>query len=353
MTMPVHTRGLPAGGRLRAVSLASVLAMLCGAPPSARAGTVTVASVDSSGAQGGGTSVYPKLSGDGRFVVFITSSALVSGDTNSAADVYVRDRLTGATERVNEPPGGGNDDSAIGVYPWNHDHAAITPDGRFVVFTSPATNLVPIDLNANFVDAFLHDRQTGATEVVSLTSSGGQSVDHVFRIAVSADARFVAFTSNASDFVPGDTNRLQDVFVRDRCSSTGVPVPGCIPTTDRVSVGWDGRQQTLGAPLSWEGPVAMSADGRYVAFGSRSADLVAGGAPSGFGSGTFVRDRVAQTTELVSGSAGVAGNQDTDASMSADGRFAVFLSSVMLPPDPPGYVYNPIVYVRDRLTGMA
>ena len=126
-------------------------------------------SVDSGGAQGNSVSGDPSISTDGRYVAFDSlASNLVLGDTNGLEDVFVRDRLTGTTERVSISTGGteGNGFSAI---------PSISADGRYVAFESVASNLVPGDTNGTR-DVFVRDRQTGTTQRVSIDSSGVQMV---------------------------------------------------------------------------------------------------------------------------------------------------------------------------------
>src|SRR5690606_11863360 len=129
---------------------------------------------------------------------------------------------------------------------------SISADGRFVAFQSVATNLVPGDTNGNN-DVFVHDRQTGVTQRVSVASDGAQGNGISTTASISADGRFVAFQSAASNLVPGDTNGATDVFVHDR--QTGV--------TERVSVASDGAQGNANTSEA-----SLSADGRYVAFQS-------------------------------------------------------------------------------------
>src|SRR5438132_49617 len=110
--------------------------------------------------------------------------------------------------------------------------AALSADGRFVAFHSAGTNLVAGDTNAT-TDVFVHDRQTGITERVSVASDGTQGNKASSYPALSADGRFVAFDSDATNLVAGDTNGATDVFVHDR--QTG--------TTERVSVASGGATQ--------------------------------------------------------------------------------------------------------------
>ena len=132
---------------------------------------------------------------------------------------------------------------------------AISADGRFVAFRSAADNLVSGDTNET-EDVFVHDRQTGETTRVSVDSSGAQANSYSTNPAISADGRYVAFTSFASNLVAGDTNELTDVFVHDR--QTGA--------TTRVSVDSSGVEAN---GESSEYYVSISGDGRYVAVGRR------------------------------------------------------------------------------------
>jgi Tol biopolymer transport system component len=132
----------------------------------------------------------------------------VPGDTNRRNDVFVRDRRTGRTERVSVSTGGdqSNDES---------DDPALSANGRFVAFESLASNLVPGDTNG-VEDIFVRDRRTGTTRRVSLGPNGIQGNGASQDAALSATGRFVVFQSEASNLVPGDTNGVEDVFVHTR-----------------------------------------------------------------------------------------------------------------------------------------
>src|SRR5689334_12865400 len=213
-----------------------------------------------------------------------------------------------STERVSVGPGGVQGDGDSGATFGVESEVkgpAISAHGRFVVFTSFADNLVPGDTNG-WEDVFIHDRQTGTTERVNLGPHGrqGNQDNTNFGLAISADGRFVAFASQADTLVPGDTNRNEDVFVRDRK----------LGATERVSVGPGGRQSNR---YSLSEGASISADGRFVAFDSGADNLVEGVS----GVQVYVRDRVAGRTELVSaGPGGIPGDQGSgSASISADG----------------------------------
>ncbi|MCY3001504.1 MAG: hypothetical protein NTV21_06840 [Planctomycetota bacterium] len=173
----------------------------------------------------------PALSGDGRFVAFTSSSSqLVPGDTNNADDVYCADLTTNVIERISVSSAGvgGNLASLVDT------GALVSFDGRFIAFSSAATNLVPGDTNAQ-QDCFLRDRLLGTTERVSLTPSGAQASHSSYADSVSDDGRLIAFTGYGNSFVPGDTNNFTDVFLRSRggpgpqpyCTA-GTSVNGCV-----------------------------------------------------------------------------------------------------------------------------
>ena len=291
-------------------------------------------SVSSAGVQGDDRSLDPSVSADGRFVAFTSdASTLVPNDTNGRQDVFVHDRWAGTTRRVSVSSAGveGNGDSSL---------AAMSADGRFVMFTSDASNLVPNDTNAA-VDVFVRDLRADTTRRVSVSTSGdqgnGDSLDP-FGTSISTDGRFVAFTSDASNLVPRDTNATVDVFVRDRSTHT----------TRRVSVGSAGVQGN-DASLS----PSISADGRFVAFSSFASNLVPNfqDANGPFAGDVFVRDRSTHTTRRVSvSSAGAPGDAHSSrASISADGRFVAFQSDASnLVPNDTNETRD--VFVRDRST---
>jgi Tol biopolymer transport system component len=137
---------------------------------------------------------------------------------------------------------------------------AVSADGGYVAFTSSASNLVTGDTNRTN-DVFVRELQTGATSRASVGSSGTQANDWSYKPSVSADGRYVAFASYASSLVPGDTNATNDIFVHDR--QTGA--------TSRVSVGPSGTQAN-----HWSFGPSLSADGKYVAFESTATNLVPG-----------------------------------------------------------------------------
>jgi Tol biopolymer transport system component len=283
-------------------------------------------SVSTAGQQGTLGSLAPALSADGWYVAFASeASNLVAGDTNSAVDVFVRDRVTGVTQRVSVSSAGsqGTDDSFS---------PAISADGRYVAFASSAPNLVSGDTNGRD-DIFVRDRVAGVTQRVSASTAGAQANDDSSAAAISSDARYVAFVSYASNLVTGDTNLAADIFVHDR--TTGV--------TQRVSISSAGSQA-----MDDSRSPAISGDGRYVAFVSHAPNLVS--ADNNFSADVFVHDRTTASTERVSvrAAAGIQGNDDcAGVSISSDGRYVVFGSDAdnLVTGDANGVMD---VFLRDR-----
>jgi Tol biopolymer transport system component len=246
------------------------------------AGTTTRVSVSSSGAQATGISTYPSISADGTVIAFhSTAFDLVPNDTNGALDVFVRDLVAGTTTRISEPTGGGEADAGAGG-------PVVSGDGRVVAFVSSSTNLVADDTNNN-PDIFVHDRTSGITERVSVSSTGGQASGASGSPALSYDGRFVAFNTNATDLVP-DSSSLGATAVRDRVAHT---------TTNAYPGG-----------IAYE--LALSSDGRYLV--GQDDDSV------------VLRDRIAALTQLFTGPRGVYRPR-----ISRNGRYIVAISSETSP----------------------
>ena len=278
------------------------------APPSGPS-TARV-SVATDGTQGNAYSWggWRSLSADGRYVAFESgASNLVAGDTNDRPDTFVHDRQSGETTRVSVATDGTQGDGpSYGFQP------SLSADGRYVVFGSLASNLVAGDTNVAG-DVFVHDRESGETTRVSVATDGTQSDAWSWGGSLSADGRYVAFVSLASNLVAEDTNGTYDVFVHDRESGE----------TTRVSVATDGTQSDAYSGSS-EG--SLSADGRYVVFGSGASNLVAG--DTNGARDVFVHDRESGETTRVSvatdGTQSDAYSGSSEGSLSADGRYVVF-----------------------------
>ncbi len=297
-------------------------------------GQTTRVSISSDGTQGNAASHHPSISGDGRYVMFVsTASNLVLDDTNGFVDVFVHNRQTMQTTRVSVASDGTQSNGGL-VYSFE---ASISADGRYVAFSSSATNLVPDDTNG-LIDVFVHDRQTSQTTRISggydSTQANGASVDPY----LSADGRYVAFDSGASNLVPGDTNDTVDVFVYDRQTNQ----------TTRISVASDGVQSNdLSATPS------ISADGRYVAFTSRADNLVPDDTNNA--EDVFVHDRqTSRTTRVSVTSSGIEGNLESytyPASISASGRYVVFYSYAFNLTSNDTNISAADIFVHDQLTG--
>jgi len=332
----------PGGG----VSNAVVFTILSGAGV---AGRVSIAS---DGTQANGQGFNPAVSVNGRFVAFGSAATnLVPGDTNGAIDIFLRDTCSGvsgctpSTVRVSVASDGtqANGDSAL---------SSISADGRFIVFSSTATNLVPGDTNG-VPDIFLRDTCFGATNCtpstvrVSVASDGTQGNGPSSDPAISADGRFIAFTSAATNLASGDTNGTSDIFLRDTCFGA----TNCTPSTVRVSVANDGTQGNGNST-----DPAINGNGRFISFLSAASNLVPGDT-NGF-KDVFVRDTcfgatncTPSTVRLSVASDGTQGNNDSsEPSISADGRFVAFGSSAsnLVPDDTNGIIK---IFVRDTCVG--
>jgi Tol biopolymer transport system component len=288
----------------------------------------SIVSAASTGFAGNGASDAVSLSADGRFVAFESvATNFVPGDTNNNQDVFVHDRLAGETTRVSVTSSGVQANGMSG-------HPAISGDGRFVAFESRAANLVAGDSNG-VQDILLKDRLTGVTARVSLGSGGEQANADCLQPAISADGRFVAFSTSASSLSAADFNGVSDIYVKD--TSTGH-----LSIASVSSLGLLGDKQSVGA--------ALSADGRYVAFRSRSATLTIGDI-NGVDD-IFVHDnQTGSTTRVNVSSSGqqTSGIVGFPPAISADGRYVAFDS------DAPGLVATDAngadIFVHDRQTG--
>jgi len=269
------------------------------------AGVTERVSVDSNKTEADSVSIELAMTPNGRFVAFDSlASNLVANDANSDWDVFVHDRSTRVTERVSVASSGAEADRTS-IFP------ALSDDGRFVAFASYATNLVAGDQNGE-PDIFVHDRSTGVTERVSVSSSGAESdnrSDPDHRPGLSADGRLVAFMSGADNLVPNDNNARRDVFVHER--TTG--------RTKRVSVDSSGMQGN--GDSGWP---QLSSDGRFVVFHGGASNLVANDTNGQYD--VFVHELATHVTQRVSvDSSGVEGDFDSlEASISGDGMVVAF-----------------------------
>ncbi|WP_052700179.1 hypothetical protein [Methylocucumis oryzae] len=277
-------------------------------PFAANAEETTRVSVSSKGKQSDGTSWHPHVSADNRYVVFQSeASNLVPNDTNSTIDIFVYDRQTKKIRRVNVAS-----DGTQAKPSWNNQ-GTISANGRYVAFVSDASNLVPNDTNSGS-DVFVHDLKTKKTERVNVASDGSEAIVGDWRAhpSLSADGRYVSFISPSGNLVEGDTNNEADVFVHDRKTKK----------TTRVSVASDGTQ---GNSLCFK--QRISANGRNVAFQSESTNLVKG--DTNKQADIFVHNLDTKKTTRVSvASDGTQANNGAwQPDISADGRYVTFWSS--------------------------
>jgi archaellum component FlaF (FlaF/FlaG flagellin family) len=353
-------------------------------PANAATGTTRISST-STGAPANDTSLLPGLSDDGRYATFnSTATNLVPGDpSNFSQDVFLKDRATGAVDQISVNSQGVTGNNFSGGF---STASPVTPDGRFVAFDSFASNLVPGDTN-QLLDTFLRDRQSRTTVRLDVSSTGAQSTNSSAAQAISADGRYVLFISRSTNLVPGDSNNALDGFIRDTVLSTTtrvtVKADGTQVTADTRA--WDlsndGRFMVFGSVSSYTADdtnadddayvkdlrtgsvervsltnagrdfpggtsfqrASISADGRFVAFNAAQANQL----PQ-----IWVRDRLNRTTTLVSVNlGGQPGNRSAmSASISPNGRYVSFITTAdnMVSPAPTPFAH---VYVRDLQTG--
>lgn len=234
----------------------------------------------------------------------VATNLVAGGTTAGVTNVYRHDRATGTTALASVPTSGSV--TASVSFP------AISADGRYVAFSSSAPNLVVGDTNG-LSDIFLRDMAAGTTERVSVPAAGGESNGNSLISSVSGDGRYVAFSSSASNLVAEDTNNAGDVFVRDRAAAT----------TTRVSVSSAGSQAN-----DWSDHPVISPDGRYVAFDSPSSSFT----PSSDFGGVDLFERDHQREDHAVSRSATFGEINANSSnataprISSDGRYVVFQS---------------------------
>jgi len=266
-------------------------------------GTIERISVDSNELQSLYLSRSPSVSADGRYVSFETLGPLLPGSSAGVFQIYRRDRVTGETHLVSGSSGGvaGNAPSL---------RSSISADGRYVLFYSSASNLVTGDSNG-VRDVFLKDMHTGELEIISKSSSGTPGNGDSFEAAMSSDARFVAFTSMATNLSGSAITRQRHVYLRDRQSGN----------TRLVSTTSSGvlANQPAFSP-------ALSDDGRYIVYYSKASNLTAG--TSGSAIQILLHDTTSGNNVLLSKDASGAEGNDLSysPSISSDGNLVAFTS---------------------------
>lgn len=284
-------------------------------------------SVDTAGNAGNGDSTGCSISADGRFILFNSSASnLVANDTNNVTDVFLHDRMFAKTSRVSltDLDTQANDTS---------DSGDMSADARYIAFRSAANNIVLGD-SLGQSDIFVRDLIAGTTVRVSVSSSGAEARDDSLHPAISADGQHVAFSSDATNLVVGDTNARRDIFIHSL--NTGGTI-----LASKSSGGTLGNADSTRADIS--------ADGSAVVFESNATNIVLG---SGGWGGIFVHEPGSGLTTLVSvSSTGDTPNNPTaEPAISASGRFVAFhagASNLV-----PGDTNNAVdVIMHDRMTG--
>lgn len=277
-------------------------------------GKTLLVSVSAAGIRSGNSaSTAPTISSNGQFVVFETAASdLTPNDTNNASDVFLRDLVAGTTTLVSV--------NTNGVSPGSLESgaASLTPDGRYVLFASRASDLSPGDGNSA-VDLFVRDTLASTTTLVTRNSANtasfaGLSVIWDGHRQISDDGRWVAFHSSANNLVAGDSNNRSDVFVRD------------LQTSSNLAVSLNTTGTGLGSGHSQN--ASMDATGRYIAFQSVAFNVATN--DTNTGPDVFLRDRVAGTTTLVSVNTSGASSTSTSSGSSVlnkQGDVVVFLST--------------------------
>lgn len=244
------------------------------------------------------------VSANGRWTVF-TSDAfnLVANDLNTTFDVFLKDNWLGEIRRLSVNADGieGNASSSM---------ASISADGRYIAFSSHASNLAPTDPDKN-ADIFLVDRLTNTLSHVTQTIDGTPSNGDDFNPVLSADGRYLAFQSSSSNLITGDNNTAVDIFSYDRTTQT----------IQRISVGNGGEEANGNSTYP-----SISADGQQISFASLANNLVANDANNA--SDIFLHNRQTQQTQLISQAInGLPANQGSfRPAISGNGQLVVFES---------------------------
>lgn len=218
-----------------------------------QANQITRISVDAGGAQGNGTSIHPMIAANGSVVVFESeASNLVSGDTNNSSDIFLYDITTRNVQRISQATHQADKGS---YYP------AVTAEGKIVVFESEATNLVANDTNG-FAEIFIKDLTTG--QIQRITAPNGEPANsHEYYPSISANGRFIAFTTAATNLVGGNPNALFDLLKYDRVTQQ----------LERLNVNVAGEQTDF---QSFKLPISLSSSGNYAVFASNATNAVYG-----------------------------------------------------------------------------
>ncbi|GBG13989.1 uncharacterized protein NMK_1545, partial [Novimethylophilus kurashikiensis] len=287
-------------------------------------GAIERVSTDATGAQASGSSMEASFSSDDRYVIFTSNATnLVAGDHNSSSDIFTKDLLDGSIQRVST-------DSSGNEANGNSSDASFSANGQYVVFTSDANNLVNDDTNAG-AEVFVKNLDTGVVQRVALDSNGVEAIGYKLtyvitsptsttysyttldpqstNASISADGRYVAFQSTATNLVEGTDTYTTKIFVKDLQT-------GAIQLASSDVAGVSANDSSENA--------SISADGKYVVFDSRADNLVAN--DTNGESDVFIKNL--QTGEIQRLSLSTTGEQglfdSNNASFSADGHYVIF-----------------------------
>lgn len=254
--------------------------------------------------QANDASTTPRLSPDGRYITFMSkASNLVIDDANGETDIFVYDKETGTTEQVSVTATGTSGDNAS-------QHPSISENGHFIAFESKAHNLVENDVNGK-TDIFVYNRESKRVQRISTDLAGMGGNGDSEHPSISADGRYVAFSSKANNLVPNDTNEVADIFLYDRENHT----------LQRISINFSGEEGN-----EFSASPDINADGRYVTFQSNASNLVPTDTNGTFD--IFVYDRDTHEIRRASiSSQGIESNNSSETpSISADGQYVAFKS---------------------------
>jgi hypothetical protein len=313
-------------------------------------GSNTYVTTNSSGNPMGGNT--PSISHDGRYVTFLTTqNNIVPSDTNNLNDVYLKDTVTNTYTLVSKSSAGVVSDAASNYGP------VISGDGKYVVYSSAATNLVANDTNG-FMDIFRYTVATGVTERVNVDSNGVEANNDNSMADVSEDGRFVVFATKSNNLTTvSDTNNTWDVVVKDMSSGVAKYASqsnaGVIGSggSSGPSISCDGRFITYGHSSgsiqlvdmlgtqtntnitatadAWSTPGDISCDGKYIVFNSHATNLGVNPTPGTFTMDVFRYNRVTGVFDGVStrqdGSAPTTGSNAV--TISSDGRYVIFYAA--------------------------
>jgi Tol biopolymer transport system component len=287
-------------------------------------------SVNSSEEPANADSFVGGISRDGRYVTFTSQATNLAPGDGRDDDVFLRDRATGTTTLLTAAADGANFSSG----------GQITPNGRYVAFVSLSPTFVPGDTNES-TDLFVLDRRTGAITRDNVSSSEQQANADVEGGSISRDGRFVAFTSRATNLVPGDDNGFPDVFVRDRVAGTTTRIP--------ASVTGEAPTQPDNSFFFGLTSAAISLDGGTVAFSSLRYVNQGSGPIARDLTDIYVHDLAGGTTTRVTGGA-TRGRSEYGGSLSGNGNRIAFASWAddLVPGDDNGHED---VFVRNLSTG--